>query len=98
MAGNNSKEVVLIKKHLYTKNGKINDELLSRNIVVYGCGKDGKKLIRELQMRNATIKALFDSNPDLWGKSIEEIQIKPLEELFSYRECNIVLPFFCGRM
>lgn len=86
--------MVFIRKHLYTNDGTINDELLRKNVVIYGCGNDGKKLIKELQRQNVIIEALFDSNPDIWGKRIEGIEVKPIQELYNFQECNIALAFF----
>ena len=53
------------------------------NVIVYGAGEAGKKLIRALKMCNISIECIVDRNEKLWGSTIEEIEIVSLEQAIS---------------
>lgn len=80
-------------QHLYMADGSVNPKLLKRNIIIYGCGNDGKKLYLQLESLKVNVAFFCDSNRELWGKKLFGISILSPEELGKYRENNVALAF-----
>lgn len=67
-------------KHLYLQNGLVNQELLERPVIIWGCGNDGRKLCQLLKKQKAEILAFCDSNYDLHSISIFDLPVISCEE------------------
>lgn len=84
-------------KHLYKETGEISDELLHKDLVIWGCGNDGKKLYHKLNGMSVRVRAFCDSDPDLTGTYLFHIPIISSESLGEYSDCNLALAFFQWR-
>lgn len=63
-----------------------------QQIIIYGCGHDGKISKRVLEVCGYSIAYWCDSASDLWGTSVEGIQvISPNELGQNYRDCLLVI-------
>lgn len=80
--------------HLYLEDGSVNPKLYDKDIIIYGCGNDGKKLYSELKDKNKSVKFFCDSNLKLHEKTVFDIPIISYEELSKLSDCNIALAFF----
>ncbi len=81
-------------KHLYKETEEISDELLQKDLVIWGCGNDGKKLYHKLGGSSARVRAFCDSNPDLTDTYLFHIPIISGDSLGEYSDCNLALAFF----
>ena len=81
-------------KHLYKETGEISDKLLQKDIVIWGCGNDGKKLYHTQESSAAKVRAFCDSNQDLIGTYLFHIPVISSESLREYSDCNLALAFF----
>lgn len=50
----------------------VQDMLMKKDCSIWGCGEEGKKLLKLLGNGAEKIKHLFDNNPDKWGEVIAE--------------------------
>lgn len=77
---------------LYQEIGKILGLDSKYNIIVIGAGNIGQALAnyKDFERRGFYIKALFDVNPDLIGKSFRSIEVHSMENLEQYVEKNPV--------
>ena len=53
----------------------------ANDVVVYCCGRRGRKLAIALQLRGIKIKAFSDSNPQKWGQNVIGIECIPPKEI-----------------
>ena len=80
-------------QHLYMSDGSINPALFKNEIIIYGCGNDGKKLYLQLMDLNIQTAYFCDSKKELCGKSIYGVEILTCEELENYQNYNLALAF-----
>lgn len=79
-------------EYLYDEIGKILGLDRQHNFVIIGAGNLGRALgnYMNFERRGFIFKGMFDQNPELIGKDVRGIRIRPMEELESFiRENNI---------
>ncbi len=79
-------------EYLYTEIGKILGLDKKHNLIIIGAGNLGQALANYMnfERRGFLFKGLFDNNPDLYGKKIRDMAVKPMEELSAFvRDNNI---------
>ncbi len=81
-------------KHLYKETGEISDELLQKDVIIWGCGNDGKKLYHRLGVSSVKVAAFCDSDYNLIGTYLFDIPIIASDRLKEYSDCNLALAFF----
>ncbi len=82
--------------HLYPKKWhcpEIEKVLEDRQeIIIYGCGHDGRKIKRGLEICGYSILCWCDSNSELWGSEIEgKIVFSPEELMPNYAKCLVII-------
>lgn len=70
-------------KFLYEEIGKILGLDKKHNLILIGAGNLGQALANyvNFERRGFIIKGIFDKNPKLYGQTIRDIKIRPMEEL-----------------
>ncbi|MBD5396241.1 MAG: redox-sensing transcriptional repressor Rex [Lachnospiraceae bacterium] len=79
-------------EYLYEEIGKILGLDKKHNLVIVGAGNLGQALANYMnfERRGFIFKGLFDNNPELFGRKIKDMTVRPMEELpFFIRENNI---------
>ena len=79
-------------EYLYEEIGKILGLDKKHNLIIVGAGNLGQALANYMnfERRGFLFKGMFDNNPDLYGKKIRDMEVKPMEELQDFvRENNI---------
>lgn len=79
-------------EYLYEEIGKILGLDKKHNLVIVGAGNLGQALANYMnfERRGFLFKGLFDNNPELFGRKIKDMTVRPMEELPSFvRENNI---------
>lgn len=65
-----------------------------RNIVVFGCGINGKALVRSLSAYGIRPLCFADNAKDMWGTRVEGLEVKsPLEIDFKDVDAAVITPF-----
>lgn len=80
-------------QHLYLEDGSINPLLLEKDIIICGCGNDGKKLYIQLKQEDAEAAYFCDSNESLAGGKLFGKTILGYRELWEHKDCNLALAF-----
>ena len=70
------KKIVEEKKHVYNR---IEDNLSKEGIGLYGSGQVGQYMLDYMKENNFKVKCFLDSNKQLHGKKIQEIEINGIE-------------------
>lgn len=73
-------------RHLI-KNNRLNVE----NVYVYGAGTFGKRTISELKQNNISVKAVWDTNSQLWGSELEDIIIEKPQNKTSLDDKSFII-------
>ena len=79
-------------EYLYEEIGKILGLDKKHNLVIVGAGNLGQALANYMnfERRGFLFKGMFDKNPELYGKKIREMEVRPMEELPDFvRDNNI---------
>lgn len=79
-------------EYLYEEIGKILGLDKKHNLVIVGAGNLGQALANYMnfERRGFLFKGMFDNNPELYGKKIREMEVRPMEELPDFvRDNNI---------
>lgn len=79
-------------EYLYEEIGKILGLDKTHNLIIIGAGNLGQALANYMnfERRGFLFQGIFDNNPDLYGKKIRDMEIRPMEEMESFvRERNI---------
>ena len=58
----------------------------SSKVVIFGCGNYGFDAYKNICSRNIEISAFSDNNSDLWGKTLEGIEIVAPEKIKMFGE------------
>lgn len=79
-------------EYLYEEIGKILGLDRTHNLIIIGAGNLGQALANYMnfERRGFLFQGIFDNNPNLYGKKIRDMEIRPMEEMESFvREHNI---------
>ncbi len=79
-------------EYLYTEIGKILGMDKKHHLVLIGAGNLGQALANYMnfERRGFIVSGIFDVNPQVIGKTIRQIEVRPMEELESFiKENNI---------
>lgn len=79
-------------EYLYEEIGKILGLDRTHNLIIIGAGNLGQALANYMnfERRGFLFQGIFDNNPNLYGKKIREMEIRPMEEMENFvREHNI---------
>ena len=79
--------------HLYMANGSVNPDLLKNEIIIWGCGRDGKRLYLQLKEQNKEVRFFCDSDERLHKNELYGIPVLSYQQLSTYGEYNLVLAF-----
>lgn len=73
-------------EYLYEEIGKILGLDKKHNLVIVGAGNLGQALANyvNFERRGFLFKGMFDNNPELYGKKIREMEVRPMDELPSF--------------
>lgn len=64
--------------------------LFKKNIVLFGAGKNSKKLYEEITYKNYKIKAVIDNNPEIAGGFFEKYQIEYAPEFIKKKHEGMI--------
>lgn len=75
---------------LYSEIARILGLDQSHHLVLIGCGNLGQALVNYMnfERRGFVFCGLFDQNPDLWGKKIRGLEVKPMDQLEDFVRNN----------
>lgn len=79
-------------EYLYEEIGKILGLDKKHNLIIVGAGNLGQALANyvNFERRGFLFKGMFDNNPELHGKKIRKMEVRPMEELPDFvRDNNI---------
>ena len=80
-------------KHLYLDTGKINPAAFQKRVIVWGAGKDGRKLLDSISGKaRDMIVCFWDTNANVNHANIDGIPIYPVEN-WVFEDYNLVLAF-----
>lgn len=77
-------------EYLYEEIGKILGLDKTHNLIIIGAGNLGQALANYMnfERRGFLFKGIFDNNPDLYGKKIRNMKVKPMEEMDAFVKEN----------
>ena len=77
-------------EYLYTEIGKILGLDQTHRLIIIGAGHLGQAIANYMnfERRGFLIKGLFDVDPDLAGKMVRQIPVRPMEELEQFIQVN----------
>ncbi|MDD6696025.1 MAG: redox-sensing transcriptional repressor Rex [Firmicutes bacterium] len=77
-------------EYLYTEIGKILGLDQTHRLIIIGVGHLGQAIANYMnfERRGFLIKGLFDADPDLEGKMVRQIPVRPMEELEQFIQVN----------
>lgn len=77
-------------EYLYTEIGKILGLDQTHRLIIIGAGHLGQAIANYMnfERRGFLIKGLFDADPDLTGKMVRQIPVRPMEELEQFIQVN----------
>ena len=77
-------------EYLYTEIGKILGLDQTHRLIIIGAGHLGQAIANYMnfERRGFLIKGLFDADPDLAGKMVRQIPVRPMEELEQFIQVN----------
>ncbi len=79
-------------EYLYEEIGKILGLDKTHNLIIIGAGNLGQALANyvNFERRGFLFRGMFDNKPELYGKKIRDMEVRPMEEVESFvRENNI---------
>ncbi len=79
-------------EYLYEEIGKILGLDKKHNLIIIGAGNLGQALANYMnfERRGFLFKGMFDNNPELYGKKIRDMEVRPMEEMETFvKENNI---------
>lgn len=79
-------------EYLYEEIGKILGLDKKHNLIIVGAGNLGQALANyvNFERRGFLFKGMFDNNPELYGKKIRKMEVRPMSELPAFvRDNNI---------
>ena len=73
-------------EYLYEEIGKILGLHKKHNLIIIGAGNLGQALANYMnfERRGFLFRGIFDNNPDLYGKKIRDLEVKPMEEMDTF--------------
>lgn len=73
-------------EYLYEEIGKILGLDKTHNLIIIGAGNLGQALANYMnfERRGFLFKGIFDRNPELFGKKIRSMEVKPMEEMENF--------------
>lgn len=73
-------------EYLYEEIGKILGLDKTHNLIIIGAGNLGQALANYMnfERRGFLFKGIFDRNPELFGKKIRSMKVKPMEEMENF--------------
>lgn len=73
-------------EYLYEEIGKILGLDKTHNLIIIGAGNLGQALANYMnfERRGFLFKGIFDNNPELYGKKIRNMKVKPMEEMDAF--------------
>ncbi len=73
-------------EYLYEEIGKILGLDKTHNLIIIGAGNLGQALANYMnfERRGFLFKGIFDNNPDLYGKKIRNMEVRPMEEMDAF--------------
>lgn len=77
-------------EYLYEEIGKILGLDKTHNLIIIGAGNLGQALANYMnfERRGFLFKGIFDNDPDLYGKKIRNMQVRPMEEMDAFVKEN----------
>ncbi|MDE5909244.1 MAG: redox-sensing transcriptional repressor Rex [Lachnospiraceae bacterium] len=77
-------------EYLYEEIGRILGLENTHNLIIIGAGNLGQALVNYMnfERRGFLFKGIFDRNPELYGKKIRNMEIKPMEEMEAFVKQN----------
>ena len=77
-------------EYLYEEIGKILGLNKTHNLIIIGAGNLGQALANYMnfERRGFLFRGIFDNNPNLYGKKIRDLQVRPMEELETFIKEN----------
>lgn len=77
-------------EYLYEEIGKILGLDKTHNLIIIGAGNLGQALANYMnfERRGFLFKGIFDNNPDLYGKKIRNMEVRPIEEMDAFVKEN----------
>ncbi len=77
-------------EYLYEEIGKILGLDKTHNLIIIGAGNLGQALANYMnfERRGFLFKGIFDNNPDLYGKKIRNMEVRPMEEMDAFVKEN----------
>ena len=77
-------------EYLYTEIGKILGLDQTHRLIIIGAGHLGQAIANYMnfERRGFLIEGLFDADPDLAGKMVRQIPVRPMEELEQFIQVN----------
>jgi len=79
-------------EYLYTEIGKILGMDKTHNLIIIGAGNLGQALANYMnfERRGFIFTGMFDNNPELYGKKIRGMHVRPMEEMADFVRRNNV--------
>lgn len=70
-------------EYLYEEIGKLLGLDRTHNLIIIGAGNLGQALANYMnfERRGFLFRGIFDNNPDLYGRTIKDMEIRPMEEM-----------------
>lgn len=79
-------------EYLYEEIGRILGLDKTHNLIIIGAGNLGQALANYMnfERRGFLFKGIFDNNPELYGKKIRNMEVKPMEEVEAFIRENAI--------
>lgn len=79
-------------EYLYEEIGRILGLDKTHNLIIIGAGNLGQALANYMnfERRGFLFKGIFDNNPELYGKKIRSMEVKPMEEVEDFVRENAI--------
>lgn len=77
-------------EYLYEEIGRILGLEKTHNLIIIGAGNLGQALANYMnfERRGFMFRGIFDQNPELYGKKIRNMEVRPMEEMESFVKQN----------
>lgn len=77
-------------EYLYEEIGRILGLEKTHNLIIIGAGNLGQALANYMnfERRGFLFRGIFDQNPELYGKKIRNMEVRPMEEMESFVKQN----------
>lgn len=79
-------------EYLYEEIGRLLGLDKTHNLIIIGAGNLGQALANYMnfERRGFLFKGIFDNNPELYGKKIRSMEVKPMEEVEAFIRENAI--------